>query len=345
MVTIKDIAREAGVTFTTVSNVIHGNNSRVSPKTAQRVRDVMEQMGYIPNMGARALVNNSTKLIAFAYQSFRSLDGVNSLQDPFISEMVGALERKIHAMGYNMILSILDTFENIIESAKGWNVDGIVVFGATSSQCQKLLEEVKKPVAFIDCQIPDGTEGNYVNITIDDRAAGREMTEYLLESGHRKIGFCSGVSWTVEGPAKLRHLGYLEAMKQRGIDVQEDWSICFGMSDEEWMAGSERVYERLDEFSALFVPGDRMAVFLINYLVDCGVQIPEKISIAGFDDNFYSEIVRPRLTTVHQSATRKSEVAIEQLKKMIQGDLIEKREIYLPVGLVVRESTARYSII
>ena len=127
MVTIKEIAREAGVSFTTVSNVIHGNNCRVSPETAERVREIMRKTGYIPNMGARALVSNATKLIAFAYQSYRSLDGINSLQDPFISELVGGLERKIHEEGYDMILSVLDTFENMNDAARRWNVDGMQI--------------------------------------------------------------------------------------------------------------------------------------------------------------------------------------------------------------------------
>lgn len=143
MVTIKEIAREAGVSFTTVSNVIHGNNCRVSPETAERVREIMRKTGYIPNMGARALVSNATKLIAFAYQSYRSLDGINSLQDPFISELVGGLERKIHEEGYDMILSVLDTFENMNDAARRWNVDGMIVFGASSAQCRDLLKDMK----------------------------------------------------------------------------------------------------------------------------------------------------------------------------------------------------------
>ena len=82
---------------------------------------------------------------------------------------------------------------------------------------------------------------------------------------------------------------------------------------------------------------------MVNYLTDRGVKIPEQISIASFDDNFYARIVRPRLTTMHQSAARKSEEAVEQLISMIQGKKLKEREIYLPVQMIVRESTAKYS--
>ena len=343
MVTIKEIAREAGVSFTTVSNVIHGNNCRVSPETAERVREIMRKTGYIPNMGARALVSNATKLIAFAYQSYRSLDGINSLQDPFISELVGGLERKIHEEGYDMILSVLDTFENMNDAARRWNVDGMIVFGASSAQCRDLLKDMKKPVAFIDCHVPKDAEGNYVNVTIDDRRAGKEMTEYLLARGHRRIGFVCGVSWEVDGPAQLRWQGYQDAMQQWGVEVSEKWSVSVGTSDETIQAGFAEIYERISCFSALFVPGDKLAAELVNYLTDRGVKIPEQISIASFDDNFYARIVRPRLTTMHQSAARKSEEAGEQLISMIQGKKLTESEIYLPLQLIVRESTAKYS--
>jgi len=340
MVTMKDIAREAGVSFMTVSNVIHGNHKKVSEKTAQRVWEIIDKMGYVPNMGARALVSRTTHLIAFAYQAIRSVEARNTMEDPFVSELVGALETEFRAAGYDMILSIFGVSDDVLETAFRWNVDGLIVTGAKQSQCQKLLHGLNKPIAFIDSRLEGSEEKPYVNVTVDDRTSAREMVRYLIEQGHRNIAFCSGMGGYLGGPDTERRQGYLDAMQEAGIEVPEDWVIKVGVTDPELHVGFNELVKRLDDFTALFFTADRTAAYMINYLKDIGIDVPKQVSVTGFDDNFYSTLVRPQLTTIRQNNVQKAQIAAQRLLSLIRKEQITDKTIYLPTRLIVRESVS-----
>lgn len=338
MVTMKDIACEAGVSFMTVSNVIHGNNKKVSAETARRVWDIIDKMGYVPNMGARALVSNTTHLIAFAYQAVRSVEERNTMEDPFISELVGALEMELHNAGYDMMISLFDASADVLETARRWNVDGLIVTGAKHTQCQKLLQGLNKPIAFIDGHVNFTEDKPYVNITVDDRNSAKEMVRYLIRQGHRKIAFCSGMGGFLGGPDTERRQGYLEAMQEIGIEVPDDWIIKVGVTQQELESGFSKLMKRLDEFTALFFTADRTAAYMMNYLYDHGIAVPDKISLTGFDDNFYSTLVRPQLTTIHQNNTQKAQMAAKYLLQLIRNEPVSSKIFFLPTELIERTS-------
>lgn len=344
MVTIKDIAREAGVSFTTVSNVIHGNTKRVSPDTEKKVRNIMERLNYVPNMGARALASRQTDMIAFAYQSGFSLRDRIALSDPFLSELVGALEREIHNSGCDMLMSMLDSSGNLVEAARRWNVRGIVVTSATPEQAMRIVTTISTPVVFIDCPFDGGSLNNYVNVTIDDTKSAETITRFLIDNGHRSIGFISGAGWKSDGPDYRRRNGYHNALKAAGIPINPDIEYTIGITEPERSDGIDRIFREFThfkKFTAIFVTADIVAAHIINYFSDRGVSIPAQLSVAGFDGNIFGTTVRPTLTTIRQNTAQKAIVAVQQLLAIINGESPETHNIFLPTELVVRDSVRK----
>ncbi len=344
MVTIKDIAREAEVSFTTVSNVIHGNTKRVSESTVNRIKEIMRLRGYVPNMGARALVGSQTRLIAFAYQSYQPVAESNVMDDTFVSQLTGELEKCIHDEDYDMMLSFVDSQNGMVEAAQRWNADGIVVLGATPQQCTRLLEASSKPIAFIDCGLEDGSEkirSNYISVTLDDKAAAYEMTKHLISCGHKSIGFVARTSSDYKNPDSLRRKGFEAAMLEAGFEVPESCFMYMGNTYNMRRKALAEIYARRSEFTALFSTADMDAASIENYLQDLGVRVPQDISVAGFDGNYMSSMVRPTLTTMYQDTAAKAQAAVKGLVSLMSGIQPQQREIYIPFRLIQRNSVMK----
>lgn len=342
MVTIKDIAREAGVSFTTVSNVIHGNYGHVSQATVQRVRAVMERMQYVPNMSARGLVSRSSRLIALAY-GHDDRNERTMLEDAFASTLVGAIEREVRAKKYYLLLSAVQDPGDLVQLLNTWNVDGLLAFGLSPQGAQVLRRSTQKPLVFIDGVFLPGEEAQCINVGLEDRAAGAEMTEYLLARGHRQIAFCCGSSQDLEtlGPTRERMLGWEAALHRAGIEPQADWRIALGETRQERRRQEQALLSRLEDFTALFVANDRLAAEVQNFLLDRGVQIPARLSIAGFDGSEYASLVRPSITTMRQDVREKGVLAVRQLLACMQSGTPEQRQIRLACHLVEGASTAQ----
>lgn len=332
LVTIKDIACEAGVSCMTVSNVIHGNSQHVSPATVQRVRQVMQRLQYVPNMSARGLVSNSSRLIAFAYghddAAVRTV-----LEDPFASAVVGSVEQEVRAQNYFLLFSGVQDSGNLVQTIHSWNVDGVLMFGLPDNTAQELQHGLCRPLVFIDGYFPQNTE-EYKNVGIDDRTAAGCLTQYLIAHGHRHIGFCSaGLPAHCAGADRERMHGWADALRQAGTEPSQDWLLpCAGESD------FARIYRRLQEFTALFVCSDLLAARLQLYLQDRGVRVPQDISITGFDGNEYAEMARPKITTMRQDVREKGRRAVRQLLEYIETGDVKQPCIRLPCTLVEQES-------
>lgn len=332
MVTIKDIAREAGVSFTTVSNVIHGNVQHVSAATVQRVQRVMEQLQYVPNMRARGLVSSSSHLLAFAY-GHDDTAARTVLEDPFASTVVGAVEQEVRARSYFLLFSGVQSSGNLVQTVDSWNVDGVLVFGLSAQSAAELRQGVHCPLVFIDgCFPQDG--GKYVNVGIEDRAAARRLTEYLLARGHRKIGLCSACApENRTGADRERMLGWQDALRGVGILPPADWVLpCATEQD------CANILERLHDFTALFVCSDLLAARLQLYLQDRGVRVPRDISIVGFDGNEYADMARPRITTMRQDVHEKGRRAVQQLLEYIETGHVQQPDVQLKCTLIEQDS-------
>ncbi len=340
MITIKEIASTLGVSTTTVSNVIHGKTKEVSPQTVEKVKDYLREVHYVPNINARNLAQNRSKIIGVVLMLYAYND-VNIFKDPFVSELIGALESSISDAGYFMMLYISDDADQVINYISTWNVDGIVMFAINDEAGLKVSRHYKKPIVFIDSYVENerksrNTKAPFVNIAINDEEAVYEAVQYLISRGHKKIAF---LSRNMMGTDKLRYRGYLRAMDDAGLKAgDEDAIIARSNNYDE----TESVYEKLtgkaSRYTAVFCCSDTSAVLLINALEKKGIHVPDDVSVIGFDDNADAQLSRPALTTIRQDINLKGKKAVESLLSMINGTVFTSQNIVLGTKLIERGS-------
>lgn len=334
VITIKEIADMLGISTTTVNNVIHGKTNQVSQKTIEKVQKVIEEFEYVPNMNARNLAQNKSKIIGFAMKAKSDKYEKNALKDTFISELVGAVEKSLRISGYFLMIYISEDLKQIINYVSTWNVDGLILFGMIGDDCILLKSKVSKPMVFIDSYFSEEVM-EYINVGLKDLQGGYDITRYLLDCGHRRIGF---VADNCLGADKERFLGYKQALREQEIAYRDKDFFLITPGEQELEKCLKDLLEYTKGYTALFCVSDYYAVIIMNYLRDHGKRIPEDISIAGFDDNVYARIVRPSLTTIHQDVSQKGEIAVEKILKLVNGEDIEERIIILPTELIIRQS-------
>lgn len=332
MIRIKDIADRAGVSPTTVSNVIHGKTGRVSKATVEKINRILKEMEYVPSISARMLENNSSGLIGVAL-GFMKKGNASSFEDPFVSAMLGNLEYQIREHGYYMMLVARHEQDDIMQQALGWNFDGMIAMALKEKEIAELSERLGKPLVTIDQYLPP--ELGVRSITMDDRGGAYQMSQYLIGKGHKKFLFLSDCDLGVD---HYRWLGVRQAMEEAGIEDFESRHIVIPWNPEQ----REKAYEEMLPFfkkqTALFFSSDYYALEASNFLQNRGIKVPEEISIAGFDDVTYATLARPKLTTVHQMVDGKARRAVEVLMHLIQDEPVQKDIPPLPTTLVERES-------
>lgn len=333
MITIKDMAEMLGISTTTVSNVIHGKTSEVSQKTVERVEKLLEEYEYVPNISARSLTQNRSKIIGVALKG-RKDKYRNLIADPFFAELIGSLEAEIRARGYFMMIYISNDISEIIRNVLTWNVDGLILVGMLHDDFIRIKSRYKKPTVLIDSYAPREIM-KYVNIGLEDEDGAYQMTRYLLKMGHRKIAFLAD---NMEGVDYIRYKGHQRALTDYGLKTQEKNLLIFHPGTVERESSLMELYYRAKDYTAFMCCSDYYAVILMNYFMDRGIRIPEDLSITGFDDNLMSKIVRPSLTTVGQDVTKKGQLAVNYLLKMIQGIEFPEWDVKLPTEIVIRDS-------
>lgn len=332
MIRIKDIAKEAGVSPTTVSNVIHGNRKKVSEETVKKIEKLLKEREYVPSMGARMLAGGGTRvigvLVAEPDGEKRHAEGHS-----FANIVIRSMEQEIYRRNYYMLLHFTATPEEGIQFASTWNVEGLITIGFGTADNIRLQGSLSAPMVSIDVYYKDE---RMANVGLDDRNGGFLMAKHLFKTGHRRIGFVSdndiGVDherW--EGVCKAQEeYGAKESLVQH-IIIPEERNI----RTDYYRKNLDRISR---EYDALFFASDYYAVEAIALLNDAGVRVPEDVSVAGFDDTESALMCRPRLTTVHQDVEKKAEHAVKKLFDLIQGERKVSMTDKLPVTLVLRDS-------
>ena len=339
MATIKEIAEMAGVSTTTVSNVIHGKTKRVAPSTIEKVEHLIKEVGYVQKMGLRVLNKENSQLIAVVINYHKDFKD-SILGDPFYGKIIGFIEEYLQSYGYYMMLYSTKDIEKIFQMVMGWNVDGVIAISFSKRNCEKIYQLVKKSIVSVDAygNMEADEENHVINVGLDDESGGYQMTKYLLECGYEHIKVCAGRD---SGVDHLRYVGAKKAMEEYASENQKMQFVALGMNKEKRRENYEWLAQRRQPKTALFFVSDMYALEAINYFVGKNIQIPQEIGIAGFDDIIYSEFSNPRLTTVKQDVEEKARKAVEILLQQINGPAAEEMEIKLPVRLMKRKSVRK----
>ena len=333
MATLKDIAREAGVSMMTVSRVINGNKKEVSPQTASRVLEIARQLGYVPNSSARSLASRSSRLIAAVLTDYGGSQ--NPLCDSYNSCFFGEIARLVQQDGYDLMIHYVKDYKDISYSLKSWNVAGAVFLGMFDDNIREIQENNSIPLIFTDSY---SSVRRIINVGIDDYEGGRLAAEHFLENGHTNLAFI-GPKALGNGLIMHRLQGFCSCLRDAGVSLPQEHILPSG--GEELTPLLEKLTSGPNPVTGIFTTSDTCALDLY-YSASClGLRVPEDLSIIGFDDLPHSSRSLPPLTTVRQDIFRKAEVACELLMKHIREPESPAENIVLDVSLVVRGSVKK----
>jgi LacI family transcriptional regulator len=320
MATVKDVAEEVGVSVATVSNVLNGR-ANVGRLTRQKVLRAAERLGYQPNRAAQSMRTGKTRAIGLV---------LPNLTNPFFPQLAQSVERT--ARGLGLAVCLIDSQGSYASEADGFAlllrhaVDGII-WCPVGTKRPPQLKGRTPPVVLIDRPRPE-----YPVVHSNYLMGGRLLAEYAIRMGHRRIALLSGPQTLAS--AKQRRDGFVDALP---ADVSISWEVCVGFDG----GLSREALDALRELrgATLVVAGnDLIAISVLRYLAECGVDVPGDVSITGFDDISWADVVKPRLTTIAQPLGALGARAVELMQECVAGRSIASPRTIIDVALVERES-------
>ena len=319
----------------TVSNVVNGNLSKVSKENAQRIREIIERRGYVPNASARSLAKNSANIIAII---LRGAENENTLENPHNAALVGTIIQKIQKRGYYTMVNMMKCREDITQSLRTWNVDGAVFLGMFDDEIEEMCAASDIPMVFIDSY---SSVRQLSNVGIDDYKGGRLAARHLIARGHRSIAFVSPPVLRT-GVVQHRFAGFCDELEQHGISFRSEHQFVLesDVRPEDTMELGRRLAQLREEFSAVFVTSDQIASYLIQGMRSTGIRIPDDMSIIGFDDLMICRQMTPQLTTIAQDLEEKARLSVDILFRRLSAPAAPAESLVLDVTLVERESVA-----
>lgn len=334
MITIKEIAGIVGVSTTTVSNVIHGKAKEVSPATVEKIQKVLKEYNYTPNISARNLASNRSRIIGVIMKSHHEYEN-NRFVDPFVSELLGGVLKRANQNGYSVMVYNTWDIQELKRYIMSWNMDGMVMVGFVAEEIYSIQAVCNRPMAIIDVYDYLDME-NCISIGLEDRKGMYHMVKHVISCGHKKIAFLADNDINVDHE---RRIGFQRAMSEAGLEAGEREFIKIIPGDYHLLVNMDEIYQRSFSYTALVCVSDYYAVHVMNGLKDRGRSIPDDISITGFDDSYLSRFVRPALTTVRQDVEQKGKTAVEHLCAMIENpEERSYRNVVFPTELVIRDS-------
>ena len=334
-VTVKDIAEAAGVSITTVSLVLSGRECRVSLKTRDRVLKIAQELDYQPNYLARGLVTRKSQTVGLIIPDISNL---------FFSELAKGVEMEAQQYNYNIIFSNSNEDGNTdlknLRTLLNKAVDGLIIVPSMKEREKKMITEFsrilsrhKLPMIIVDRMLP-GIECDFV--TLDNREGGFIATKHLLELGHRRIGCITGPQDLMS--SNLRYRGYCDALSLYGVPVDE--SLIFH--------GDYRLHSGVEGAKAL-ISRNVSAIFACNDMMACGAyrqacvmnkKIGSELSLVGFDDIPFAEMLEHPLTTIRQPIYEIGKNSCRMLMDKLNGATTEIQKIKYSPALIVRATTA-----
>lgn len=335
-VTLREVAAEAGVSMMTVSNVVNGNSARVSAATAQRVRRVAAELGYVPSASARSLAARSSRVIGLLIPA---ADSDSLTISPHNTAILGQIERELRKRDYHLLLRGIAGPEEVTTALKSWNLDGAILLGFH----EDALANISGPAvdaARVLC-IDGYVEGPLTfGVRADDVTGARLAAAHLLAQGHREIVF-AGPPPAPSGVIHHRLDGFRQAYAQAGAEWDERLAeSVVATTHEHGRDLGRRLRAAHPNASAVFATADILAIGVMAGLAEAGLSVPGDVSVVGFDDLDLCRYVTPKLTTVAQDITAKASTAVDLLLRSIEDDEHPAAPVTLDVRLVVRDSTA-----
>jgi len=329
-VTIKDIAKIANVSHTTVSRALN-DSPFIKQETKVTIKKIAKQLNYFPNLNARSLVLNKSYNIALVFTSIS-----NGTSSSFFHDVIEGVNSVIKK-GYNLVVTGIDEYKDFNAINKK-RFDGIILISQSDSDNIFIYDILKKkiPMVVLNREIQ---ESSIVNLLSADRDGSFKAANYLIENGHKNIaiiegkkGFRSSIN---------RKEGFLRALIQNNIQIYDEYMVNGEYSLE---SGYEQMKKMLDLSkvpTAVFCSNDEMAVGAMKAIFEAGMNVPDDISIIGFDDSPLCKYVTPELTSVKKPTKQFSIRGADILLKIIDGQDVKGEKVYIDTDLVIRNSVKK----
>lgn len=334
-ITINEVAKEAGVSITTVSRVLN-NNYPVKKETREKIEKAIEKLNYKPNIAARSLITKKTSMIGIVVPSITNL---------FFSTIVEAIEENIKEKGYNISLCNTsgdkDEEKKIVSQFIARQVDGIIVIDPVSENLKsKFYEEIGATIPLII--VNGSTKGHKCNfISYDQESGTKEAFEYLFSLGHEKILFVRGhKSFSYDLKEEL----YKNFICSKGLKYEKVLNVGKGNSIEtvyKTESKLENILKAQNAPTAIFACNDLMAVGVINICNKLNISVPQEVSVIGFDNTLLSSITRPALTSVDLNMKEIGSRAAVELLDIIENESNIRKKIIFDTKLIIRESCSK----
>jgi len=331
MPTIKDVARQVGVSTATVSHVI--NNTRfVSEGLKEKILQTIRDLNYQPNAIARSLVKRKTHTIGII---------ISDILNPFYTAIVRGIEDVTYKSGYNVVLCNTDEDPEkemlYIQILMEKRIDGLVISTAFQDGGHPLLSQLKGiPLVAVVRKINNLAS----DAVLGDNSGGvYKAIDHLIQLGHRRIGIISGPTGLSSGAERLA--GYKKALEGHRIPIEEDRIKIGDFKRESGYSLTKELFKLSPLPTALFVANNQMTIGALQALTELKIRIPEDISFVGFDDMEWYSFLDPPLTTVEHSPYILGKTAGEVLLQRISHKRKNPKKVFIPSHLIIRKSTAR----
>ena len=310
-ITIKDIAKRAGVSHSTVSRALRVNRL-VSSETARRIHDIAQEMGYRPSAVARSLKTNRTQVLGVI---------VSSISDPFFGEILNGIEASAQAGGYSLFIAASQhdpiKERQIVQTMMEQRTDGVIICSSSfSPEHGRQLLSYGFPVVVVNHQ---GSESFNYSIYHDDIDGSSQITRHLISLGHKRIAYLGNSQSGRTTQDRLR--GFLDAMAEAHLEVPENYVHHVEGSEPVLGAESVQYFAKLNPRStAIICFNDMLAIGVLKGCEQSGLRVPEDISVTGFDNITYSAFTTPSLTTFDQPKFTIGQEAAQLLLDLLQAE-------------------------
>jgi len=325
--TIRDVAKAAGVSVSTVSRVLNEKDD-VAPETYQKVQEVIDELGYTSSLAARGMRSRRMNVIGLV---------MPDVGDPFSIQVMKGVSRAIAELDYELIVytggefqreTSADRERRFVSLLGGGITDGVIVVTPTTTSFP-----TDSPVVVVD---PNVETHDCPAVIATNRDGALTALEYLISLGHRRIGFIGGRSELQSAVHRLQ--GYKDGLARAGIPLDPDLIQTGDYSRKAGFACTQRLLNLSDPPTAIFASNDQSATGAIKAVLEAGLHVPDDISVVGFDNVPEAAYAHPRLTTVDQSIDKMGYIATEMLISLIEGDALESDLYKVPTQLIVRDS-------
>lgn len=325
--TIKQVAKEAGVSVATVSRVLN-EEDKVSPGTKRHVLEVIERMGYTPNVLGRNLRTRATRKVLVL---------LPSMSNQFYASVIRGMETVARKQRYQVLTSSTyskeETERELISMLYTRSVDGIVLL-ASQQSADRLTEIAREKPLVMCCEYTQGAQLSAV--TIDNYRAAREAVEYLIKAGHKRIALISNEKVY---SAQQRTQGYMDALKNCGYPIVPEYVVQTEYTFQAGVSAAKKLMRLKQPPTAVFAISDVLAAGVIKVLISQGKRPGADVDVFGFDNTSLAKMITPSLSTVSQPRRQMGEQAMTLLLQKIENRNSENRLVILPNQLVLRETT------